>query len=106
MTFHDWRPFVSGSVHWQSQVVFNLLQDPDSVQPSYSLFDLAIGTQNEHFKLTAFCNNVFDKRYALTRGRNGVFNISQTASPPTDAISWTPARDSMRYFGIRLGATF
>lgn len=106
VTFHDFRPFVSGSVHWQSQVVYNLLQDPDSVQPSYTLVDLAIGTQSEHWKLTAFCNNVFDKRYALTRGRNGVFNISQTTNPPTDAISWTPARDSYRYFGIRLGATF
>jgi iron complex outermembrane receptor protein len=105
-TWHDWRPFVSGSYRWQSQVVFNLLQDPDSVQPSYGLFDLALGTQSEHFKLTVFCNNVFDKRYALTRGRNNIFNISQTTSPPTDAISWTPARDSFRYFGIRLGATF
>ena len=106
VTFHEFRPFVSGSIHWQSQVVYNLLQDPDSIQPSYTLVDLAIGTQNEHWKLTAFCNNVFDKRYALTRGRNGVFNISQTTNPPTDAISWTPARDSYRYFGIRLGATF
>jgi len=106
VSFHDWHPFVTGSIRWQSQVVFNLLQDPDSVQPSYSLFDFAIGTQNDHLKLTAFCNNVFDKRYALTRGRTGVFNISQTANPPTDAISWTPARDSARYFGVRLGADF
>ena len=106
VTFHDWRPFMAASYRWQSQVVFNLLQDPDSVQPSYGLFDLSLGTQNEHFKLTAFCNNVFDKRYALTRGRGAAFNISQTANPPTDAISWTPARDSMRYFGVRLSATF
>jgi iron complex outermembrane receptor protein len=106
VSFHDWHPFVSGSFRWQSQVVFNLLQDPDSVQKAYSLFDLALGSQNDHLKLTVFCNNVFDKRYALTRGRNGVFNISQTTNPPTDAINWTPARDSERYFGIRLGANF
>jgi iron complex outermembrane receptor protein len=106
VSYHDWRPFVSGSFRWQSQVIFNLLQDPDSVQKAYSLFDLALGTQNDHFKLTVFCNNVFDKRYALTRGRNNIFNISQTTNPPTDAIGWTPARDSFRYFGIRLGATF
>jgi iron complex outermembrane receptor protein len=106
VSYHDWRPFVTGSVRWQSQVVFNLLQDPDSVQKAYSLFDLALGAQNEHWKLTVFCNNVFDKSYALTRGRNSVFNISQTTNPPTDAINWTPARDSVRYFGIRIGANF
>jgi iron complex outermembrane recepter protein len=106
VTYHNWKPFVTGSVRWQSQVVFNLLQDPDSVQKSYGLFDLAVGAQDEHWKLTVFCNNVFDKSYALTRGRNGVFNISQTANPPTDAINWTPARDSQRYFGIRVGANF
>ena len=106
LTYHEWRPFVTGSIRWQSQVVFNLLQDPDSVQPAYSLFDLAVGAQDEHWKLTVFCNNVFDRSYALTRGRNAVFNISQTTNPPTDAINWTPARDSVRYFGIRVGASF
>jgi iron complex outermembrane receptor protein len=106
VTFHNWKPFVTGSVRWQSQVVFNLLQDPDSVQKAYGLFDLAVGAQDEHWKLTVFCNNVFDKSYALTRGRTAAFNISQTANPPTDAINWTPARDSERYFGIRIGANF
>jgi len=106
VTFHNWKPFVTGSVRWQSQVVFNLLQDPDSVQKAYGLFDLAVGAQDEHWKLTVFCNNVFDKSYALTRGRSAAFNISQTANPPTDAINWTPARDSERYFGIRVGANF
>ena len=106
VTFHDWKPFVTGSVRWQSQVVFNLLQDPDSVQKAYSSFDMAVGAQDEHWKVTVFCNNLFDKSYALTRGRNGVFNISQTANPPTDAINWTPARDSERYVGVRVGATF
>jgi iron complex outermembrane receptor protein len=102
----DWRAFVAGSVRWQSQVVFNLLQDPDSIQDAYSLTNLAIGAQNDQWKLTLFCNNVFDKAYALTRGRNAQFNISQTANPPTDAISWTPGRDSERYFGVRLGVYF
>jgi iron complex outermembrane receptor protein len=103
---NDWRAFVSGSVRWQSQVVFNLLQDPDSIQDSYSLTNLAIGAQNERWKFSVFCNNVFDKSYALTRGRTAQFNISQTANPPTDAVSWTPGRDSDRYFGARIGVYF
>jgi iron complex outermembrane receptor protein len=102
----NWRSFVSGSVRWQSQVVFNLLQDPDSIQEAYSLTNLAVGAQNDQWKLTLFCNNVFDKSYALTRGRSGQFNISQTTNPPTDAISWTPGRDSQRYFGVRVGVSF
>jgi len=103
---NDWRGFVSGSYRWQSQVIFNLLQDPDSVQEAYGLFGLAVGAQNEHWKVTLFGNNLFDKSYALTRGRSGQFNISQTAVPPTNAIGWTPARDSERYLGVRLAAYF
>jgi iron complex outermembrane receptor protein len=102
----EWRGFVSGSVRWQSKVVFNLLQDPDSVQGAYSQTGLAIGAQNERYKVSLFGNNLFDKQYALTRGRTGQFNISQTAVPPTDSISSTPARDSARYFGVRLAADF
>jgi iron complex outermembrane receptor protein len=102
----DWRAFVSGSVRWQSRVVFNLLQDPDSIQDAYALANLAVGAQDDRWKVTLFCNNIFDKSYALTRGRTAQFNISQTANPPTDSISWVPGRDSDRYFGIRLGVQF
>jgi iron complex outermembrane receptor protein len=102
----DWRGFVSSSYRWQSRVVYNLLQDPDSVQTAYGLFGMAVGAQNDRWKLSLFGNNLFDKSYALTRGRNSIFNISQTAIPPTDSIGWTPARDSERYFGLRLTAFF
>jgi iron complex outermembrane receptor protein len=98
--------FVSGNYHWQSQVVYSLLQDPDSVQSAYGLVGLALGAQSEMWKVTFFVNNLLDTRYALTRGRESQFNISQTAAAPTDAISWTPARDSSRYFGIRVAAEF
>jgi len=98
--------FVSGNYHWQSQVVYNLLQDPDSVQSAYGLVGLALGAQSAMWKVTFFVNNLLDTRYALTRGRESQFNIRQTATPPTDAISWTPARDSFRYFGIRVAAEF
>jgi len=106
LRFRDTRVFVSGGVRWQSQVVYNLLQDPDSVQPAYALVNAAIGLQNSRWKLTFFGNNLFDKRYALTIGRSAVYNISQTAVPPTDAITWTPTRDSFRYFGVRLEVDF
>jgi iron complex outermembrane receptor protein len=103
---NGWRGFVSGSYRWQSEVIFNLLQDPDSVQEAYGIAGLGLGMQNEHWKLSLFGNNLFDKSYALTRGRNGQFNVSQTANPPTNSINWTPARDSERYLGVRLAAYF
>jgi iron complex outermembrane receptor protein len=105
-TIAGFRPFVSGSFHWQSRVIYNLLQDPDSVQAAYGIVNLAAGLQDDRWKLTLFVNNLLDQRYALTRGRDAQFNISQTATPPTDAITWKPARDSFRYVGVRLAVSY
>jgi iron complex outermembrane receptor protein len=102
----DVRPFVSGSFRYQSKVVYNLLQDPDSVQSPYGVLNLAAGLQNPRWKVTVFVNNVLNQHYALTRGRDAQFNISQATSPPTDAITWKPARDTFRYVGVRLGVTY
>ena len=98
--------FVTAGFHWQSKVVYNLLQDPDSVQGAYGIANLAAGVRTDHWRITAFVNNLFDKRYALTRGREAQWNISQTATPTTDAINWKPARDSDRYVGIRATVTY
>jgi iron complex outermembrane receptor protein len=104
--FHDWHAFVGGNFHWQSRVVYNLLQDPDSVQKAYALVGATLGVQNDRWKITLFGNNLFDKSYALTRGRGATFNINPAGNPPTDYITWTPARDYSRYFGIRVTANF
>jgi len=98
--------FVSAGFRWQSKVIFNLLQDPDSVQDAYGIANIAAGVRTDRWKVTAFVNNLFDKSYALTRGREAQWNISQTAVPPTDAINWKPARDSQRYVGVRASVTY
>ena len=98
--------FVALAYHWQSQVIFNLTQDPDSVQKAYGVFNFSTGIQSEHWKVSAFVNNLFNDVYALTRGRSAAYNINQTVAPYTDAISWTPARDSFRYEGIRFSMTY
>jgi iron complex outermembrane receptor protein len=102
----DYTAFVTAGYHWQSQVIFNLLQDPDSVQDAYGIANLSAGVRAPRWKVTAFVNNLFDKTYALTRGREAQWNISQTATPTTDAINWKPARDSSRYLGIRAAVTY
>ncbi len=95
-------PFVTAGYRWQSEIVFNLLQDPDSVQGDYGVANLGGGLRADHWKLTLFVNNVFDKSYALTMGRDAHINIP----PGGNAIGWKPARDSERYFGVRASVNF
>ena len=102
----DWSGFVGAGYRWQSSVVFNLLQDPDSVQKAHGIANLSVGAHNDRWKVTLFVNNLFDQAYALTRGRQTHWNISQSLNPPTNATNWKPARDGARYAGIRFTATY
>lgn len=97
--------FAAASWLWQSSVMHSLLRDPNSRQDSYGILSLALGIESRHFRLKAFCVNVLDQNYALTRGRDGNWNINPygaRAGPLSDAVRWTPGRDSARYFGIEL----
>jgi iron complex outermembrane recepter protein len=98
--------FVALTYRWQSQVIFNLLQDPDSVQRAYGIFNLSTGFGGEHWRATVFVNNLFDTHYALNRGRATSYNLNRTVAPFTDAINWTPARDSFRYEGLRFSVFY
>lgn len=92
----------SAGYRWQSAVIFNLLQDPDSVQQAYGVANFAVGLRNDDWKLTAFVNNAFDQSYALTRGRDSHFNLPAGGN----AINWKPARDGARYVGLKASFTY
>lgn len=94
--------FLNGGYRWQSDVIFNLLQDPDSVQESYGIANLSGGLKGEHWKLTAFVNNLFDESYALTKGRDAHINVPAGGN----AVNWKPARDFARYYGLRASFFF
>lgn len=98
----EYTAFVTGAYRWQSEVVYNLLQDPASVQESYGIASLAIGIRSDRWRATAFVNNLFDQSYALTKGRDA--HINNAAG--TFATNWKPARDSERYFGVRLSLSY
>lgn len=98
--------FVAAAYRWQSRVLFSLLQDPDSVQDAYGILNLSGGVGGDHWKVTLFANNLFDTHYALNRGRASSYNLNVTKPPYTDAITWTPARDSFRYEGLRFSVFF
>ena len=97
-----WNAFVTAGYRWQTEVVFNLLQDPDSVQGDYGIANLAAGLRSERWKLTGFVNNVFDQSYALTIGRSANINVPAGGN----AINWKPGRDSARYYGLRASFNF
>src|SRR5581483_3608735 len=90
--FGETSGFIALAYRWQSKVMFNLLQDPDSVQDAYGIFNLSTGLETDHWKITAFVNNLFDTHYALNKGRAASYNIAPYTAPYfRDAITWTPA---------------
>jgi iron complex outermembrane receptor protein len=102
----DLMAFFQAGWRWQSKVIFNLLQDPDSVQPAYGIVNIAAGVRGPGWKASLFINNLFDESYALTKGRDAQWNISPAGNPPTNGITWKPARDSSRYGGVRVSVTY
>jgi iron complex outermembrane receptor protein len=109
---YDWRlnaqygAFIQANYRWQSDVSFSLVQDPDAVQEAFGIFNLGAGVQTDRWKVSVFANNLFDKDYALTKGRDNAWNFSRTATPATLAVNWKPARDSERYFGVRASVKY
>jgi len=94
--------FITLGYRRQSEVIFNLLQDPASLQPAYGIADFAAGLRTDRWRLTVFASNVLDQSYALTAGRD-----AQVNNPPgVFATSWKPAREAARYVGTRFSYQF
>jgi iron complex outermembrane receptor protein len=98
------------SYRWQSKVHFSLLNDPDSFQDAYGVMNFAIGVKKDAWKAQVFVDNAFDQSYATNLGRDGNWNINPygatAGAPISDAVKWTPGRDSKRFFGVRLAYNY
>jgi iron complex outermembrane receptor protein len=97
-------------VTWQSDVNFDVLGDPLTVQQSYALVNLsaAFTSPDEKYKLTVFVNNVFDRQY-LTQLTNNTTSFSFGAAPGTVNRVLTTRylpRDYRAYGGVRLSVNF
>ncbi|MBO9708435.1 MAG: TonB-dependent receptor [Caulobacter sp.] len=101
------KAFVGATVRWQDDINFSLSQDPRTIQKAYGVTDLTLGVTDRggKYKLTAFANNLFDKRYAQGLG-NGTSGYSNPAIPTAQGKTWFPGRDAFRYFGARLDVNF
>jgi iron complex outermembrane receptor protein len=97
--------FAAVAYRWQDDVNFNLNQDPRTVQKAYGIADFSIGINdnNGHYKVTAFVDNAFDKRYA-----NSIGNTTAGFSGVPGALgsTWSLPRDAFRYFGARFDVRF
>lgn len=101
------KGFIAATLRWQDDINFGLSQDPRTIQKAYSITDLSAGITDRDgkYKLTAFANNLFDKRYAQGLG-NGTSGYSNPAIPTAQGKTWFPGRDAFRYFGARLDVNF
>jgi iron complex outermembrane receptor protein len=97
--------FVAFAYRWQDDVNFSLSQDPRTVQKAYGIADFSLGVndKHDHYKVTLFVDNAFDKRYAESIG-----NTTSGFSGIAGALgsTWTVPRDGFRYYGARVDLSF
>jgi iron complex outermembrane receptor protein len=102
----DRRLEVNVGYRWRSRVVYSLLQDPASIEPAYGVLDLSVGVGGPGWRMTGFVDNLLDRRFALTRGRDAQWNVLGADGQPAIATHWKPARDSGRHLGLRLAMDY
>lgn len=104
---YNYGAFLETTYRWQTRVLFDLKQDPNSVQSAYGIVDLSIGvTAYDHWTVAAFADNIFNRNYSDDLATEGAFNITPYGKTVTNAIASTPGRDSQRYYGMKLSLQF
>jgi iron complex outermembrane recepter protein len=98
----NYEAVIGGNYAYRSSTQFQPDQNPKSIQGGFGLLNLSAGLRNQTGKLkfAAFCNNVTNHHYYV--------NMEDFWSGPwgSNAVVGQPARDSNRYYGVRLQAGF
>lgn len=87
---------------YQSDVNFDLYQNPRAVQSAYGVLNGSIGIRtsgNTGYRVSAFVNNLLDKQYVTTIGDAG------GASLIGNTLQLLP-RNASRYVGLKVGYQF
>ncbi|MBV8804714.1 MAG: TonB-dependent receptor [Sinobacteraceae bacterium] len=91
---------LGGTYSYRARAQFQPDQNPQTIQGSFGLLNLSAGLRRKDgkYSITAFCNNVTNHFYAA--------DIEDFWSAPwnSNAVVMQPARDAVRYFGVRLTA--
>jgi len=98
----DYDAVIGGTYAYRSRDQFQPDQNPATIQGSFGLLNLNVGIREKSgkFSATAFVNNLTDHHYFV--------DMEDFWSGPwgSNAVVGQPARDSNRYFGLRLQAGF
>jgi len=98
----SYEAVLAGNYSWRDSAQMLVDQNPFAIQPSFGILNLSVGVRKPDgkFSVTAFANNVFDKHYFT--------DVEDFWSGPwnSNAIVGQPARDTNRYYGLRVNAGF
>jgi iron complex outermembrane recepter protein len=94
---------LAGNYSYRTSAQMLTDQNPQTVMPAFGILNLDLGLDqtSRRYSVTAFVNNVFDKHYFV--------DLEDFWSAPwggTNTVIGQPARDSRRYYGLRLKASF
>jgi iron complex outermembrane receptor protein len=97
--------FVQVSGNSQSKINFVLEQDPLTVQGAYTTADASLGfhDQSEHYRLSFFVRNLFDKHYVTLLARSSTLS---TATVTPNQLTGNIPKEANRYFGATFGVSF
>lgn len=103
----DWSftPYTSVSYRWVSSNQYSLSQDPLTIAPDIGITDIRVGVQDNdnRYNLSFFVNNIFNARDIAGLGDGGAFAIPGQV---VHDLSWMPARDYKRFYGVRLNLEY
>jgi iron complex outermembrane receptor protein len=102
--------FLSFDSRFQSAVNFSLNQDPKTVQGAYGIsnFSAGINDNHDHYRVSVFVDNAFNNHYAVSIA-DSLSGFAPAGGGSTTGLfgsTWTPARDSFRYYGARVDVKF
>jgi iron complex outermembrane recepter protein len=99
-----WGGTAQLNVSYQSQLNYQLEQDPLTFQKGYALVDASIAfhRRDAGYRLTLFVKNLFDRNYLTSIGHNALLS---SATNPNDLQAFVP-RNADRYVGATLDVRF
>ncbi len=102
--------FVNANMRYQSEYNTNINNDPNLVNKGYTITDLGFGVRDnsDKYVISFRINNLFDRFYVpnFNLGGPSYRNGPTTSSQLIAVNSWVPARDSFRYFSVKLDVKF
>lgn len=95
--FSDVELALNGNYTWQSEVFFDLTNNPRTVQPAYGLANASIGLQDsdKNWQVSLYVNNLFDQAFVTQ-----IIDDTSARVDPFILLQQTP-RNANRFFGVR-----